>query len=816
MAETVESQSIRVLELDEVLARAARHTTWERGRRAMLALRPFSSPHAVLARQEEVAEAMRLDEAFTVPPLRGVREVGPAAVSAARGQVLDAAQLLDVAQAMEVAIRTRRFFAERLDSSPRLAQLGVLLVPLQAVVDDVHACLESDGQVRDSASGRLESLRIHIRTLQNRIQSRIQGILRNPAYVKMFQEPFVTLRGDRYVLPVKAEHRSQFPGLVLDASASGATVFMEPLSVVEQGNELREAQAAERHEVAQILARLSERVGAAADDLERNAEILGHLDMLMALARYAAERRCRLVAIEPEPRLLLRGARHPLLEDRAVPVDLEVGGATRILVLTGPNTGGKTVTLKTLGLLALMAMSGMPIPCREGSRVGWLDGVYADIGDEQSIQQNLSTFSAHMGQVGRILARAGDHCVVLLDEAGAGTDPREGTSLAVAILEFLHARGALVAATTHYNELKAFAASFPGACNAAMEFDPETLQPTYHIIQGLPGRSCALEIALRLGLPPAVLDRARDLLGETHFSMEDLLVVLQVERQEATRRHEMARQAHSDADAERQRQRESTQRAQTERERLLSGAARDAEELIAAAREEARTLIREARERIRALGDRSALDRLETKVSEDLKALGSATGECLEVIQERLAEAAPPADAEQPAPLAGATAVGDVVWIPRLRQEGTVESVDGNEAGVRIGRLRMTLPLRDVERRRAASGRKAGDGKSFKESGDWTYRPAGSEGSSVQRLAAVSTRLHLIGMRAEEAAHRLERYLDEVSASGVGQVTVVHGKGAGILQKVVHEVLTAHPAVASFRLGEAGEGGWGVTVATLQ
>jgi DNA mismatch repair protein MutS2 len=831
-----------VLELPLILEAAARQATWSRGRDAVLALRPARSRDQALDRQSEVGEAMELDQAFTPPPLRGLRDVEENASAARRGEVLDPAALLDIGQVLRVAVQTRKFFADHADSAPRLAARAEVLTALPSLVAELDAALTSEAEVRETASHRLEEIRVQMRTIQNRIQSKLQSILRNPSLARMFQEPYVTTRNDRYVVPIKAEYRSAFQGLVLDASASGATLFMEPYGVVDLDNELRTLRAAEKHEVERILLALSERVGAVAADISANADILAHLDMCMAVARYGGQIDGRLVPIDDARHVFLRRARHPLLGARAVPIDVEIGEGAgrggpragyRIVIMTGPNTGGKTVTLKTIGLLSLMTLCGMPIPVGDGSRVGFLHGVYADIGDEQSIEQNLSTFSSHLTQISRILAAAGQETgegepsrsLVLLDEVGAGTDPREGTALGVSILEHLYGLGALVVATTHYNELKTFASNFEGAMNAAMEFDAESLQPTYHIVMGVPGRSCALEISQRLGLSPAILERARELLGSTHFSVEDLLATLSEEREEAERRQALTQAAHAEADALRRRLQVDVESLQRERAQARARAAREAEDLIAIARDEARRLLEETRERLAGLYEEArqrggqengsegeelrAVDEEEARLRADLSQAATVfreEAEAAEAIERRLTRAPQPEAAVE---LTSPLRPGDTVHVARLRQEATVAEVRGDEVQVLIGKLRMTLGRREVRKIREAAPSQPTGG------GEVVVKGAGGK-SGAERRAAMSTRLDLRGFRAEDAAWEVDRYIDEVASANVDQVTIVHGKGTGVLQNVVAERLRAHPRVDSFRPGDSGEGGWGVTVVNLR
>lgn len=846
----MQAHAFEVLELPPIRDMIARHATWSRGRDAVLAIAPVTSREGVLERQTEVAEAMQLDQSNACPPLRGLRDVVSAVNAARRGQTLEPTTLLEIAQALRVAVDTRRFFFQRAEKVPRLAARAAALVSLPHLVDEIEATFASDATVRETASPRLAELRQRSRAIQNRVQAKLQGILRSPTVSRMLQEPYVTTRQDRYVLPIKAECRRHFQGIVLDASASGATVFMEPYSVIDMGNELRTLRVAETHEINRILRALSERVGCVADDVAANGNVLALLDMRMAIARFGAEHRARLVPIDEKPLVILRQARHPLLGARAVPQDVEIGGggignsdvaAPGIVVITGPNTGGKTVTLKTVGLLSLMAMCGLPIPVGEGTRIGFLSAVHADIGDEQSIQQNLSTFSSHLLQISRIVTCLSPRALVLLDELGAGTDPREGTALAVSILEHLHARGALVVCTTHFNELKTFAGDFEGAANAAMEFDPETLQPTYRILMGVPGRSCALDIAERLGLSQGILRRARDLLGDMHFGVENLLAHLEVEKEETARRMLFTRRASEEAEALRSRLQRELEQIETERAILRTEAAREAGSIVAAARVEARRMLADARGRLAALFRscevRRALPPRRQEIEADEKeeqspqeaASSWSSAEVMRVVdveEMRLLAALEDAGGvyrEAAEEAAGAQPrlrvdhdeqslepshllrPGDYVFIPRLNQEATVVEVGRNDVQVLVGHLRMTLPHADLHRRERR--RRTG--------GEVVVRAA--EGHSVvERRASVSTRLDLRGMRADEAAYAVDRYLDQALWANVDRVTIVHGKGTGVLLNVVRERLQANPHVDSFRPGEAGEGDWGVTVVAIR
>ena len=850
----VEEQSRDVLELSLVLDQIAAESVWSRGREAVLALYPLASLDDVRARQAEVAEAIRFDEQMSVPPLRGVRDIRAHAEMARKGGVLEPSVLLDVGNTLRVAVQTRAFLLERAQTAPRKAARAEVLSVHPDIVRHIEGTLTSEGEVRETASARLEDIRVRIRTLQNKIGGRMQAVLRNPAVARMLQEPYVTTRQDRYVVPVKAEYRGVFEGLVHDASASGATVFMEPLAVVDLDNDLRALRIDESHEVERILRALSERVGAVCDDVCANDEILAHLDMLMATARHASKTHASLVLVEERPRVTLRKARHPLLGARAVPIDLDVGsppeggdggGGCRVLVVTGPNTGGKTVSLKTVGLVVLMAMCGLPVPVGEGSRIGFFRGVYADIGDEQSIHQNLSTFSAHLLQISRIVSKAGQGTLVLLDELGAGTDPREGAGLAVSILEHLHALGALVICTTHHNDLKAFASGYDGAMNAAMEFDPRTLQPTYRILQGLPGRSCALEISERLGLPAAVLSRARELLGTAHFEVEDLLASLEHERDEVNRLAVETRRAHHDAESARARLAEELDALERTRDERMSQALDEARAMLESTRGEMARLLAETRARLESViareqrlqenaakaqetpdtrsrdsnaaaspveaeGGEASLEHLagaSTAATDALRAVSSAIEAAAsrnEASRRRRAAEAAPRPAEESVGLS----VGDTVWVERIGQEARVDALGRDDVVVRAGTLRMTLPLAQVRRLRGGTSLPSAVG-------EVVVKTAGGSGGA-ERRANVSTRLDIRGMRAEDAVYEVDRYLDEASLAHVEQATIVHGKGTGVLLNVVQERLRAHPRVDAFRPGDPGEGGWGVTVVRMR
>ena len=537
--------------------RLARHTTFSAGREAALALRPVSDLDSVVRRQRETAEAVHLETLHIAVPMGGAHDVRTTVAGAARGQTLATGELLEVAGVARAVARVRRTLSRLEDETPLLAVLADGLADLEPLRGLIGAALNDRGEVVDDASPDLHTIRRERAEVHDRLQQRMESLLRAPALRAALQDPIVTLREGRYVLPVRSEARGAVPGIVHDTSASGATIYIEPMAVVDLGNRWRELEAQERHEIERILRELSEAVGAAADDLASAVERLAQLDVALAKARLAHElgataltqpgRTVRWLAAAPAE-LRLVDARHPLLDrqpdgqaphqpDReVVPVTIVVGGATRALLITGPNTGGKTVALKTAGLLCVMALAGLPVPAAEGSQIPVYEAVFADIGDEQSIQQSLSTFSGHITAIIDILERANARSLVLLDELGAGTDPTEGAALAVALAERLIEAGVTLIATTHHSELKLYAHSHPAVENASVEFDVATLAPTYRLRIGVPGLSNALAIAARLGMPGPIVEAARESLSHEQRDMEAVLGELRTQLEAADER----------------------------------------------------------------------------------------------------------------------------------------------------------------------------------------------------------------------------------------------------------------------------------------
>ena len=768
-------KTLATLEFTAVRDLLAARTSFAPGRERALELAPLTDLPAAERLQEETAAARALVRAKPATGLRGALDIRDPLRRADLGGILDPEQLVAIAATVRAALA---LFSD-IHEHPPLAARARFARPPTALADAIEHAIGGSNEVLDRASAALASARSELRAAQSGLQRRLDGLLRSDL-ARYLQDPIVTQRGGRYVVPVKSEYRGAVKGIVHDQSASGATVFIEPLEVLEANNRVREAELAERQEVQRILDGLSRSVETASADLHPMLEALAALDVIFAKAQLADVLGCERPSLNGDGHLDLIGARHPLLIERGtlvVPIDVRLGTDFRVLVITGPNTGGKTVTLKTLGLLALMGAAGLQLPAERGSVVPIVRRVFADIGDEQSIAQSLSTFSSHLRNVVATLAdaRAGD--LALLDEVGAGTDPDEGAALAMAVLETLLARGVLVGASTHYPELKAFALNTPGVTNANVEFDAETLRPTYRVQVGLPGASNAFAIASRLGLDAAVLAKAETHLSELHRSLERTLREAERQRTELRASLEEARiaavdaskvmgQAQTDADAVRAQAREALRRARTEADELILQARRALRQAESARDEAAkRNLVDDAR---------AALDAAEA--SRDA--------------------ATPPA----PPVVLHEIAIGAPVLVTGVSEAGTLLAIDDKGiAEVASGSLRLRVPRDQLRPAPRAS-----------------EPPIRSSRTMVHGAAAnVPLQLDLRGARAEEALAELDRYLNNAAVAGYDRVRVIHGKGTGALRNAVRETLASHPLVREQSPAPQSEGGDGATIVTL-
>ncbi|HET7558978.1 MAG TPA: endonuclease MutS2, partial [Limnochordia bacterium] len=818
-------KSLRFLEFPKIIEQLIACTSFSAGAELAASLQPSTDPALVRQRIADTAQALCLCRRWAAVPLGGIHDVRNSARRARGGGVLSPDELAAILQTLVGTRRLVEFLTERFDImaeeepvSPleeaartgRLPYLTGRLALLPDLEDEIARCIGEDGGVKDSASPALQSLRSRQRVVQNRVRERLEQVVRSPETQKLLQDAIVTFRNGRYVVPLRQEARAALPGIVHDHSASGQTLFVEPLAVVELNNQLRELEAQEAEEVERILRALSGRVAGAAEALTLNGEVLSVLDLLFAKAKLAIKHKAGAPAIGDDLVVRLHQVRHPLLGEEAVPIDVRLGESFNVLLITGPNTGGKTVALKTLGLSLLMAQSGLLPAAAEGSRLPVVGAVYADIGDEQSIEQSLSTFSSHMSNIVRILRRASRGDLVLLDEVGSGTDPTEGSALAMAILEELRDRHALVMATTHYSELKSFAYAEAQVENASVEFDVATLRPTYKLAIGLPGRSNAFEIARRLGLSQPVLARAKARLTHEELRADELIRQVEENRRTAEADRAAAESARREAESLRSRYEKAKTDLEARREEALEAARTEAAALlddtmrqIDDALGRLRRLERELRERAQQLGaapegegeapGEAALD-LEADVGELRRALRARS--------ERIAAARRPVAAGRTPHAPAAAQVGDRVRVLALQQTGDVIECDDEACTVLVGSMRMTVPRAELELVERKPPRKAAAGLGF--GSMW-----------LGKSQAISPELDLRGHTIDEAVARIDKYLDDAVLAGLSEVRLIHGKGTGALRAGVAEYLRTHPAVGGFRLGEAGEGGDGVTVAAL-
>ncbi len=789
--------TLRAIEFPAIVERLAGLTGFEPARELAVDALPMSDAALVRLLQDQTDEAALLLAEQAQASIGGARDIRAALDRASRGGRLTPSELIDIAVTLDATER----FATRLKAwrRPHLADLRDELDSAPDLAARIGRSLDEAGEVLDSASAELAAIRKRLRTAQDRVRERLNAMLRSSQMAGIIGEPIVTVRAGRYVIPIRAEAKGRVKGIVHDQSASGATLFIEPLTVVELNNTWTEATLAEKREEERILDMLSAAVEERSDMLRASLEALARADFWMARARLGEAMDAVRPAISEDAAELL-SARHPLLGSDAVPIDLRLGErfGYRALVVTGPNTGGKTVSLKTLGLLALMHQAGLRVPTADGARFPIFRRVMADIGDEQSIAQSLSTFSSHLRNVVRFVDAAGAATLVLLDEVGAGTDPAEGSALAMAILSRLLEAGSMVAATTHYAELKTFATEHPGVTNAAVEFDVTTLRPTYRLTIGLPGKSQAFAIAERLGLPADILTDARARISAEHASMEETLAAISRAQEAQAEALEAASAERRSAGEERELARQGVARARREAAEMLADARRVADDLVAQAEREVAEVRRElTRQRNLAAGRGSAI--ASTAAFDELSRRAARAREAL---PEAPTEGGPAE--EEPAPTAPQPRVGLWARSRTLGSTGRITEISGRTGRVTLETegARVVVPGEDLD---VVSEPVSGPS------------PRDVEADEMRRRAAsrVSPTLSLRGERVEAALEQLELYLDEALLAGLDSVQIIHGAGTGALRRAVREALAEHPRVQSVRSGRKDEGGDGTTVANL-
>jgi DNA mismatch repair protein MutS2 len=798
----MDAKSQVLLEFPLIRERLAAATGFGPSRRLAQALQPSPDRTVVARGLDETDQAREMLEERPGVGIGGARDIGPAIERASRAGRLEPEQLVEVMVTLGAAAKLGEALAE--ERRPLLHALGRRVAPLSNLRQRLESSFDPNGELLDSASPPLGGLRRAVRVAYERLRSRLEQLVHGSELAAALQEPIITLRNGRYVIPVRADAKGKVKGIVHDQSGSGQTLFIEPLVVVELGNAWREAQLAVQSEEDRILDELSALVGTQAPALRETLAALADLDFWMAKARLAGELDGTRAATADEPMVELRSARHPGLSGRVVPIDIQLGDEFTALVITGPNTGGKTVTLRTLGLLALMHQAGLHVPAAEGSRLPVFEDVFADIGDEQSVAQSLSTFSGHLRSIVRIAAAARRGSLVLLDELGAGTDPTEGSALAQALLDHFIRAGALVAATTHYAELKTYAHNTPGARNASVEFDLETLSPTYRLTIGLPGTSQAFAIAERLGLPAPLVEDARGRLSRAQVEFEATLASIRAARDTADAAVERARQAEARADEARRTAEIERARARRERDDAFGRAREEAERALAGVREEIRTT-RAALEH--GVPSGAGLDALEAGLDRRLAAIPG-----------------PPAVRSQPeageSPDALAWRVGMRARSLSAGWEGRIAAIErgGGRATLEVGGMRVGVEVADLV---AATGPMAPGAAARGADTAETPRTGrrgvfeGAAAAPSEPARAMPPALDLRGAKVEEAMETLDRYLDRASLAGSGRVTIIHGHGSGALRDAVRAALASHPLVREWRPGGRGEGGDGASVVTL-
>lgn len=800
----MDSKTLNVLEYPKILERLTGYCDFSASMELARSLEPTDSYDLAISRLVETTEARKLFSVQDVS-IGASHDIRPAADLAARSGVLDPQALLDVKSTLIACRELKKTFEKKETEYPRLCLIAEGLPETHGIVDAISRVLSDRGEVLDSASVKLADIRRNLRIAHDRLMSRLQKYVTDSKTSSMLQESIITQRDGRYVIPLRAEFKGKIKAVIHDQSSSGATLFVEPLPVVEANNEIRELQLAERDEERRILAEVSSIVGAHASELKYGVENLAALDLALAKAKYSEELRASEPVIsDPSPAasgksaisnrqlsIKLIQARHPLLDpDTVVPIDVDPREGTRAIVITGPNTGGKTVSLKTVGLLVLMAQSGLHIPAQSGSELPFFKSVYADIGDEQSIEQSLSTFSGHITNIIRILKKIDSRSLVIFDELGSGTDPQEGAAIARAILTHLLESGAMTLVATHYPELKTFAHSTESVVNASLEFDIKTLRPTYKLTIGLPGRSNALAIAQKLGLPQSIIESARAEINPLDLRADKLLDDIRKERNRTSREREKLEKQRAKLEAQ-----------NAELAKRLEKIEDERRETIAQARAEGELEVAVLKRNIDSL--KSQLK----KASQPLAAIKSLE-EKVEAIEGKVTQPVERKSDQLPVSSNQGLKLGEKVTVSTLNTEGVVTALGESDAEVQIGTIRLRAKMSDLIRKVQEKQETSNEKKV-------TSKSASSTRISSSVTSSPGMEVDLRGLMAEDALDKMERYLEQAYLSGLPWVRIIHGKGTGKLRQAVREMLKGHAYVKSFEEGASNEGGEGVTVAKL-
>ncbi|MBQ4451966.1 MAG: endonuclease MutS2 [Clostridia bacterium] len=787
---------LRVLEFPKILDMLRLYAVSDMGKEAAGELRPSGDMRRVEKLQAETEEALSVIAYTGGNPMSAFQDIREYLKLSQVGSMLSMKALLEVAQVLTCLRAVRRALVTEREDTPILTEMASAIATNRMLEEDILAAIISEEEMSDNASPELRDIRRHIRAVNDKVRDKLNAYLRSSAMQKYLSDTIVTVRNGRYVIPVKAEYRQYVPGLVHDQSGSGSTLFIEPMSVVEAGNELKELTLKERREIERILTEFTQRLAPDAPLIAQSIAVMAQLDVIFARAFLAREMKAVPPKLNQNGRIRLKQARHPLIDpDKVVPSDLWIGEDFTTLVITGPNTGGKTVTLKTVGLLTLMAQAGMQVPALFGSELAVFDEVFADIGDEQSIEQSLSTFSSHMTNIVAILKNRTKNSLVLFDELGAGTDPTEGAALAMSILEMLLREGVTTLATTHYSELKAFALSTPGVENASVEFDVNSLRPTYRLLIGVPGKSNAFEISRKLGLTEDIIQSASERLTRDQIRFEDVIANAEYHRQIAEKERKLAEEAHLE-----------TQRLRAEAEKARRELEGQRDEMIQKARAQAKSVLTKAQgEAERVISELKKARSAQVLKEHELHELRGVLQEGIDEVSDSI-QPLSQAPGEKPKSLKA----GDRVMLLRLGTQGTVLTPPDakGDFSVQAGAIKLKANLSEVT---LAAEKPPEDPRKHR------YEPRRAPSTQI----SVSARrgemeCDLRGMTTEEAIAQMELFLDGARLNGIRSVSIIHGKGTGALRSAVQSALKRIPDVASFRLGRYGEGEDGVTIVTLK
>lgn len=782
----MDERNLKRLEYHKIVALLQESTTFNISRELAGELKPLKNLQLITDKLKETTEAKEILRREPDLPLGGLRDIRRLLRKALVGGVLEPSELMEVGDTLFALRRLKTFFKDKQENYPIISELTGRLTALRELEDRIRECITPGAEVADNASPELRRLRGGIRSIQASLKEKMDAIIRSADNQKYLQDAIITMRSDRYVVPVKQEYRSQFPGIIHDQSASGATLFIEPMAIVERNNELRRLMLEEKQEIVKILTQLTDSVKAYHDDISDSVQTAGEIDLIFAKGKLSHKMDGGEPKVNNNNYINFIGARHPLLGAKAVPISVHLGREFDIIVITGPNTGGKTVALKTAGLLTLMAQSGLHISAEPGSETGVFEKVCADIGDEQSIEQSLSTFSSHMINIINILGQVNSKSLVLMDELGAGTDPTEGAALAMSILDYLHSKKVKVIATTHYSELKAFAFNRQGVENASVEFDIETLRPTYKLNIGQPGHSSAFEIARRLGLEENIINVAKESLSGEDIQVTDLIRQLESNRRNAEIDRSEASQLRKEMQRLKEEYDQKLKDLSVRRSEVMEKARQEAYEYRRKARLEAEELIKEIKDAVVRGASQQNLTAAQNAKSK-LKQLGN---------EEK--------DLEQD------TYYGDIprkirkgqeVFLPKYNQQG-IALADSDNTGntpVQVGVMKITVPLSELRLNKEKSSTETGGPKVM-----------------AEKARHIGTEIDLRGMTVDEAMESVEKYLDDAYLAGLPKAYIIHGKGTGALRKAITGLLSGHRFVKSHRLGEYGEGGMGVTVVELK